>query len=108
MILWDMKDGFPIRSANIHAEKAQSRFSLRTGVLDIAMAPDGVFLTVGRDRGLRRWRPDGGGHGNVNDLTELPTRLALIAESQVAVIGDSKGTLTIWDLKNLKVVQKLP
>ena len=108
MILWDMKDGFPVRSANTHALKSESRFTRHTGVLDIAMSGEGIFLTTGRDRTLKRWKPDGGGHGAINDLENLPTRLVLSQEGQAAITGDSNGKLTVWDLKTLKSIQKLP
>ena len=91
--LWDMKDGWAARSIVAHAEKAQSRYSRRTGVLDISFSHDGRLLTVGRDRAVRLWNPDGTPGSKAVQLPALPLRAQFLSEGQAIVVGDLDGTL---------------
>lgn len=70
-VLWDMSDGWAMRTTSPHVAKSQSRYTRRTGVLDIAFASDGRILTTGRDQSIKLWRTDGVALGKSEALTAL-------------------------------------
>lgn len=107
-VLWDMKDGFPTRTASPHTvSREPSRYSRRTGILDIAFARDGRFLTLGRDRILRWWQTDGNAIGEVRDLESLPTQAVFRWDGKQVVTGDFEGNLRIWDTESRSMIQEL-
>jgi WD40 repeat protein len=107
-VLWDMKDGFPTRTASPHTvSREPSRYSRQTGILDIAFARDGRFLTLGRDRTLRWWQTDGNAIGEVRDLEALPTQAVFRWDGKQVVTGDLEGNLRIWDTESRSMIQEL-
>lgn len=107
-VLWDMKDGWPTRTASPHSVKQEpSRYTRQTGILDIAFARDGRFLTTGRDRSLRWWQPDGNRIGQVGGLASIPTQAAFGWDGKTVVTGDFKGDLKIWDSESRSLIQEL-
>ena len=107
-VLWDMKDGFPTRTASPHTVKQEpSRYTRQTGILDITFARDGRFLTTGRDRTLRWWQTDGNAIGEVRNLNALPTKAVFGWDGKVAVAGDLNGRLRVWNTESRSLVQEL-
>ncbi|MEM7013576.1 MAG: LamG-like jellyroll fold domain-containing protein [Verrucomicrobiota bacterium] len=107
-VLWDMKDGWPTRTASPHTVKQEpSRYTRQTGILDIAFARDGRFLTAGRDRTLRWWQTDGNTIGEIRGLEGLPTQAEFGLDGKSVVIGDFSGKLQIWDMVSQMMVQDL-
>lgn len=102
LVLWDMKDGWATRAVTAHAEKPESRYSKRTGVLDVAFTRDGRIVTVGRDHRLSLWQPDGTLHSSANGLKALPLRVQLSPDGTSAFVGDFNGQLTVFDLATLQ------
>ena len=107
MVLWDMKDGWPTRTATAHAGDSGSRYSRRTGVLDLDFASDGRILSTGRDRALKIWKVDGTEVGAAEDLKSLPTRGAFGANGTVFFTGDLAGELHVWDVETRSILQTL-
>ena len=107
MVLWDMKDGWPTRTATAHAGDSGSRYSRRTGVLDLDFASDGRILSTGRDRALKIWKVDGTEVGAAEDLKSLPTRGAFGANGTVFFTGDLAGKLHVWDAETRSILQTL-
>lgn len=107
-VLWDMKDGFPVRTASPHQVRQEPvRYTRQTGIVDLAVARDGRFVTVGRDRTLRRWKPDGTKQGAVSPLPSLPTRVVFGEDESWVVIGHLDGSLRITDVASGAVLQAL-
>ncbi len=107
-VLWDMKDGWPTRTASPHTVKQEpSRYTRQTGILDIAIAQDGRFLTAGRDRTLRWWQTDGNAVGEIRELDALPTQAEFGADGKFIVIGDFAGNLRIWAPDSRAMIQEL-
>jgi WD40 repeat protein len=107
-VLWDMKDGWPTRTSSPHAVKQEpTRYTRQTGILDIAFARDGRFLTAGRDRTLRWWQTDGNAIGEIRKLDALPTQAKFGADGKFVIIGDFAGNLQIWDPTSRSMIQEL-
>lgn len=107
-VLWDMKDGWPTRTASPHAVSQEpSRYTRQTGILDIAFARDGRFLTAGRDRTLRLWQTDGNDIGKVGEFTSIPTQAVFGWNGDLVVTGDLAGNLNLWSTESGSLIQKL-
>jgi len=107
-VLWDMKDGWPTRTASPHAVKQEpSRYTRQTGILDIAFARDGRFLTAGRDRSLRFWQTDGNAIGEIQQLAAIPTQAVFSWDGKVVVTGDLAGNVKLWDVESRSMTQEL-
>tara|TARA_R110002096_G_scaffold169222_5_gene340770 strand:- start:5311 stop:6708 length:1398 start_codon:yes stop_codon:yes gene_type:complete len=107
-VLWDMKDGWPTRTASPHAVKQEpSRYTRQTGILDLAFARDGRFLTVGRDRTLRLWKTDGNAVGPIRELEALPIQAVFGWDGKQVITGDFAGNLRIWDEESRSFIQEL-
>ena len=98
-VLWDIKDGWATRANPAHKHKAHSRYSRRTGILDLAFTKDGHLITIGRDRSLMWWKPDGTQVGSIQNLTSLPLQTAPRFEGNLVFTGDMSGNLLAWDLE---------
>lgn len=107
-VLWDVTDGWPTRSVQAHDEKSESRYSRRTGILDIAYSPQGNITTIGRDRAIRLWKTDGAKDKDSEISGALPTQIAILSDGTSAVVGNLSGDLRIWDLDSLTVRQEIP
>ncbi len=104
-VLWDMIDGWATRATPAHNQKSKTRYSRRTGILDLAFTKDGQLITVGRDRNLLWWNPDGTSAGRIQDLTALPLQTAPRFDGKVVFTGDMAGNLMAWDLENKKPLE---
>ena len=107
LVLWDMKDGWPTRTVAAHTEKSTSRYSKRTGVLDMRFASDGRLLTAGRDRRLKLWKTDGALLSQFAESTSLPLQAAFSADGSMGFAGTLSGAVEVWDLNSGLVVQVL-
>lgn len=106
-VLWDMKDGWATRTAAAHAEQSESRYSRRTGALDITFAPDGRLLTTGRDHSIKQWATDGTFLGESHHVDSLPLRATTSADGHQAFVGNFNGELQVWDLGTMTRSQVL-
>ncbi|MGC6448814.1 MAG: hypothetical protein ACON5J_20465, partial [Rubripirellula sp.] len=86
------------RSITAHAAKARTRYSRHTGVLDIAFATDGRILTVGRDRLIRLWNPDGSRTSEVAEHSALPLRAQFLSSGQLITTSAFDGQLRTFTL----------
>ena len=107
LVLWSMKDGFPLRSVKAHEQKTSDRFTRLTGALDVAYLPDGGLFTSGRDRALRLWKTDGAKDHTVSDLPELPLAAAVTHDGSQALTGHRDGRVLLWNLTS-GASQELP
>ena len=107
-VLWDMKDGWPTRTASPHSVKQEpSRYTRQTGILDIAFAKNGRFLTAGRDRTIRWWQTDGNAIGEVRELDSLPTKAVFCWDDRMVITGDFGGNLRVWNAETRQMIQVL-
>ena len=106
-VLWDMKDGWPTRTGKAHEATAPNRYSRTTGILDLAFSREGGLATVGRDRCLRLWGPDGNALASAENLAALPTRVAWGAEGDLLFTGDLSGRLRVWNSASASRLQSL-
>jgi len=97
-VLWDMKDGWATRAITAHAERAESRYSRRTGVLDVAFATDGRIVTVGRDRVVRLWKPDGSPTSEISRHSSLPLQTQFLSSGQLIATGAFDGRIRTFTL----------
>ena len=67
------------------------------GVLGVAFAPDGSLLTAGRDRFVKRWTPEGKPAGQTR-LADQALRVASDASGKLALSGDLRGKVRVWQL----------
>ena len=105
-VLWDMKDGWATRANPAHKQKAHSRYSRRTGILDLAFTKNGNLITIGRDRSLMWWNPDGTLAGSLKNLSALPLQTVPRFEGNVVFTGDMSGNLIVWDLEEKAQITK--
>ncbi len=106
-VLWDMNDGWASRATPAHTEKSESRYTRRTGILDLAFSPQGKIATIGRDRHLRLWKADGAKDKDVAIEGALPTQVALVSDGVTAVTGNLAGELRIWNTETSQLQQKV-
>ena len=108
-VLWDMKDGWATRSIDAHSQKSKSRYSRRTGVLDLAFGNDGSILSSGRDRSAKLWKLDGKRVATADDLSSLPSSVAFVGDGSWVAIGGLDGSLSLRktaDLNEVGVLQR--
>ena len=97
VIFWEMDNGKQVKKLKAHPE----------GILAFDYARDGRFLTSGRDRKVKLWKPD------FTILKELPTFSELVVE--VAITNDGKrlvtadwnGKVEVWDADSLEMLGTL-
>ncbi len=106
IVLWDINDGWALRTITAHAQPSANRYSRRTGVMDIDIAPDGRLLTVGRDRTVRLWKPDGQRIAESKVLLNLPLSASFLVGDTAVVVGDFDGQLHYLDLPQLMPLQQ--
>ena len=98
-VLWDMKDGWPARTAAAHVGESVSRYSKRTGILDADFSRDGRLMTMGRDRFLRVFGPDGSIQSEIHGIPGLPLQTAFSPDGSIGFTGGMDGSLRIWSLE---------
>ncbi len=103
VVWWDVKDGWPVvNKPNAHAG----------GVLDCRFGPQGELATCGRDGLVKLWSAEGNETKkySIADDTPadarpaagvplLPTRVAISADGEQVLAGDTSGRLHGWATK---------
>ncbi|MGJ8634053.1 MAG: c-type cytochrome domain-containing protein [Luteolibacter sp.] len=79
---WEMKNGREVKKIDTHKE----------GVTAFAFAKDGSFLTAGRDKKARLWKPDFKSFREIK-LPSLPTAAAIGWEAKRAFVADAQGNI---------------
>jgi hypothetical protein len=90
IIIWSAVDGFP--AATI-APKPVS------GVLSLQFTPDGRLVSVARDNKIRFWGSDGKAREASTAYDALLTKVVARFDSKLAIAGDYKGRIQLWDGK---------
>jgi WD40 repeat protein len=85
---WEMNGGTEVRKLDAHPG----------GVLAFAWARDGSFITAGRDRVVKLWKPDFNLLREFKDQPDLPVAVAIDTDGKRAFAADYRGHLTVWDV----------
>jgi WD40 repeat protein len=85
---WEMNGGSEVRKIDAHPG----------GVLAFAWARDGSFITAGRDRVVKLWKPDFNLLREFKDQPDLPVAVAFDSDGKRAFAADYRGHLTVWDV----------
>ncbi|MBC7978929.1 MAG: hypothetical protein H7Y36_00020 [Armatimonadetes bacterium] len=84
---WEMNGGSEVKKIDAHPG----------GVTAFAFARDGLSVTAGRDSKAKLWKKDfTHAHDLAQNLSHLPTAVALDSEGNRAFIGDSQGTVRVF------------
>ena len=100
IIVWNVGDGFPVATiAKAHQPKPpQGTFSTPPGgVLSVQFVSDGRLFSIGRDSTIRVWSADGKPKGAAPASAALLTKVAASFDGKLAIAGDYRGNLVIWD-----------
>ncbi|MCW1883250.1 hypothetical protein OKA04_00815 [Luteolibacter flavescens] len=85
---WEMNGGTEVKKLDAHPG----------GVLAFAWTRDGSFITSGRDRVVKLWKPDFNLLREFKDQPDLPVSVAFDSEGKRAFAADYRGQLTAWDV----------
>ena len=85
---WEMNGGTEVKKIDAHPG----------GVLAIAWARDGSFITSGRDKVVKLWKPDFNLLREHKDQPDLPVAVAFDSEGKRAFAADYRGQITVWDV----------
>ncbi len=88
IIIWDAKEGWPV--STIPSKPV-------SGVLSLDFMPDGRLVSVARDSKIRFWSSDGKPQGASVAFDPLLTKVAARNDGKLAVAGDYKGRIVLWD-----------
>ncbi|MFD0895049.1 hypothetical protein KBB96_03460 [Luteolibacter ambystomatis] len=84
---WEMNGGSEVKKLDAHPG----------GVTAFSFARDGSFVTSGRDKKVRLWKPDFNAAKELaKDLPALPTAVALTADGAKAFVSDYQGTIRVY------------
>lgn len=96
---WEMNGGSEVRKHDAHPG----------GVAAFAFGRDGSSLSAGRDLKARLWKPDFSPAREISPkLPALPTAVALDSDRNRAFIGDSRGTIRIFNTADAKPIGEIP
>ncbi|GAA5476700.1 chromosome partition protein Smc [Haloferula helveola] len=87
---WEMNNGNEVRKLDAHPG----------GVLDFAWAPDGSFVTAGRDRTAKVWKPDFGQKKVIDKLPDIPTSVAINQDGKRIFVADYTGRIHVYDIES--------
>ncbi|WAC17811.1 hypothetical protein OVA24_11210 [Luteolibacter sp. SL250] len=85
--MWEMNNGGEVKKIDAHPG----------GVTAFAFARDGSFITAGRDKKAKLWKPDFNLLKEIGPLPELPTSVVIDVESKKAFVADALGTIRAFD-----------
>ncbi|MCW1921073.1 hypothetical protein OKA05_00810 [Luteolibacter arcticus] len=85
---WEMNGGTEVKKLDAHPG----------GVLAFAWARDGSFITSGRDRVVKLWKPDFNLLREFKDQPDLPVAVAFDSEGKRAFAADYRGQIAVWDV----------
>ena len=85
---WEMNGGTEVRKIDAHPG----------GVLAFAWSRDGSFVTSGRDRAVRLWKPDFNLLREFKELPDLPLAVAFDADGKRVFAADYRGQISVWDV----------
>ena len=85
---WEMNGGTEVKKIDAHPG----------GVLAFAWARDGSFVTSGRDKVVKIWKPDFNLLREHKDQPDLPVAVAFDSEGKRAFAADYRGPVTVWDV----------
>ncbi|QJE97959.1 c-type cytochrome domain-containing protein [Luteolibacter luteus] len=85
---WEMNGGTEVKKIDAHPG----------GVLAFAWARDGSFITSGRDRVVRIWKPDFNLLREHKEQPDLPVAVAFDSDGKRAFAADYRGQITAWDV----------
>ncbi len=95
---WEMNGGSEVKKIDAHPG----------GITAFSFARDGTSLSTGRNLKAKLWKPDFTPARELSGkLPALPTAAALEAESQRAFIGDVRGTVTVLNTADGKVLGEI-
>ncbi len=87
---WEMNGGSEVRKIDAHGG----------GVLAFAWARDGSFVTSGRDKVVKVWKPDFNLLREFKDQPDLPVAVAFDSEGKRVFAADYRGQITAWDVES--------
>jgi WD40 repeat protein len=90
IIIWSAVDGFP--AATISPKPV-------SGVESLDFTPDGRLVSVARDNKIRFWTSDGKAKESSAANDALLTKVVARYDSKLAIAGDYKGRILLWDGK---------
>lgn len=85
---WEMNGGSEVKKLDAHPG----------GVLAFAWARDGSFITSGRDKVVKLWKPDFNLAREYKDQPDLPVAVAIDYEGKRAFAADYRGQISVWDI----------
>jgi hypothetical protein len=105
IIVWDAQDGFPAANiAKAHTGKTPIPVpGIKVGgVLSVWFMADGRLASVGRDQTMKVWTGEGKPVSSSPAEAGLLTKVTASFDSKIAIAGDYKGRVLLWDGKQVK------
>lgn len=93
--MWEMNGGSEVKKIDAHPG----------GVRGFDWARDGSFVSTGRDRKVRLWKPDFTLARELGTIPELPTSITMDADGKRTFVGDLEGKVHVIDNSSGQVVQ---
>ncbi len=88
-----------IRVWDLHTGRIAARWEAhREGVLGFDVQRSGRIASVGRDRRVKVWEPDGRLVADLGPTSDQATRVAWASDGRSIVSGDCAGELRVWKL----------
>jgi len=95
--MWEMNGGTEVKKIDAHPG----------GVRGFDWTRDGSFVSTGRDRKVRLWKPDFNLARELGTIPALPTAVTVDAEGKRTFVGDVEGNIHVIDNANGQVVQAI-
>jgi hypothetical protein len=90
--VWEMFNGKEVRSWAAHGG----------GALSVDMDKKGNFVTAGRDRTVKLWKPDGAAIRTISGFSEMTLEARFSHDGTLVVAGDWSGAVGIWNVADGK------
>lgn len=111
IIVWNVADGFPLATmSKAHTPKpAPNTYGvIPGGVLGVQFTSDGRIVSAGRDSIIRIWSADGAAKGASSKDAALLTKVTASFDGKLAIAGDYRGQIALWDGKQLTYLTRPP